>query len=257
MTRWLGGLLLLIILLAFVLPDPVRAGNTTGAAINSVVSFVKSAGSSVMSQSGGVAGTGPGGVGTYPYGGVESGDGSVDGVLGGTSLQGLDAAAESPAVPVANAVPGLAFSAPVQLHIPAIGVTSGFVPLGLGLDGSLDVPSSAGAVGWYTDAPAPGQNGPGVVTAHVDWEHQLGAFHDLGRLRPGNDVTIGRADGTTVTFRVTRVAAFPKAHFPTQEVYGSTADAQLRLITCGGRFDTLTRSYDDNIVVFATMVGHT
>ena len=38
-------------------------------------------------------------------------------------------------------------------------------------------------------------------------------------------------------FTVTRVARYPKDAFPTAEVYGPTADAELRLITCGGAFD--------------------
>ncbi len=33
--------------------------------------------------------------------------------------------------------------------------------------------------------------------------------------------------------------------------------AGLRLITCGGEFDRQARSYDDNIVAFADLVGFT
>jgi len=58
-----------------------------------------------------------------------------------------------------------------------------------------------------------------------------------------------------VTFRVTRVAEYPKTQFPTDEVYGSTDTPEMRLISCGGRFDCNTRSYEDNIVVYAGMVG--
>jgi hypothetical protein len=36
---------------------------------------------------------------------------------------------------------------------------------------------------------------------------------------------------------------------------GNTDDAQLRLITCGGAFDDAARSYEDNVIVFATLVG--
>ena len=78
------------------------------------------------------------------------------------------------------------------------------------------------------------------------------------RLKPGNDVTIDRADGLAVTSRVTRVPEYPeypKVQFPTNEVYGSSDAAELRLITCGRRFDSNTHSYDDTIVAFAGMVG--
>jgi len=39
-------------------------------------------------------------------------------------------------------------------------------------------------------------------------------------------------------------------------VYGDTATAQLRLITCGGTFDSTAHSYNDNIVVYASLVPH-
>ena len=37
----------------------------------------------------------------------------------------------------------------------------------------------------------------------------------------------------------------------TAKVYGDVDSAQLRLITCGGEFDSSARSYVDNIVVYA------
>jgi Sortase domain len=78
-------------------------------------------------------------------------------------------------------------------------------------------------------------------------------FFELRRLREGNRVHVDRADGTTVTFTVRRVARYPKRNIPDAEVYGTTPDPQLRLITCGGSFDRARRSYRDNIVVYATL----
>ncbi len=34
-------------------------------------------------------------------------------------------------------------------------------------------------------------------------------------------------------------------------MYGDTEGAELRLITCGGEFDEKSRSYRDNVVVYA------
>src|SRR4051794_41868615 len=44
MPRWLTTFLVLLILFAFVLPDPVRAGNAVGNAIDSTAVFFQSAG---------------------------------------------------------------------------------------------------------------------------------------------------------------------------------------------------------------------
>ena len=64
-----------------------------------------------------------------------------------------------------------------------------------------------------------------------------------------------RADHTVAVFRVDRVVSYPKDHFPTLEVYGNTDHAALRLITCGGKFDFSTHSYESNIVAYASLVS--
>jgi hypothetical protein len=66
---------------------------------------------------------------------------------------------------------------------------------------------------------------------------------------------VKRVDGTAATFRVERVARYPKSAFPTGQVFGEVARPELRLITCGGELDRLTHNYRDNVVVFASMVG--
>ena len=64
-----------------------------------------------------------------------------------------------------------------------------------------------------------------------------------------------RADGTTAVFSVDRVASHPKTQFPTDEVYGDTDHAALRLVTCGGAFDERSRSYTENVIVHASLAG--
>ena len=149
-------------------------------------------------------------------------------------------------------------AAPVAVDIPAIGVTSDLMRLGLNGDGTVEVPPLADddQAGWYEKGPAPGAVGPAVLLGHVDSaEFGPGVFFDLGALQPGDEVTVTREDGTVAVFAVDRVERHPKDDFPTIEVYGNTDDAQLRLITCGGDFDSAVRSYEDNVVAFATLVA--
>ena len=78
-------------------------------------------------------------------------------------------------------------------------------------------------------------------------------FHRLGSMRSGDRVSVTRKDGRTAVFTVSRVARFPKAQFPSQEVYGAIDHAGLRLITCGGTYDAAKHRYLDNVVVFARL----
>jgi sortase (surface protein transpeptidase) len=76
-------------------------------------------------------------------------------------------------------------------------------------------------------------------------------FARLATVRKGARIRVDRADGTTVTFRVTSVSRVPKTRFPTDLVYAPTLDPSLRLVTCGGGFDRTRESYRDNVIAFA------
>jgi hypothetical protein len=160
--------------------------------------------------------------------------------------------AVTPYLPAYHATPVvLRVADPTRVQIPAIGVDAAIVPLGLRPDGTMDVPVDYGTASWYTGGPRPGENGPAVIAGHVDSETAPAVFYRLHHLHPGDEVDVPRADGTRSTFVVTRVARFEKEGFPTQEVFGPTADAELRLVTCGGDFDFTRLSYRANVVVFA------
>ncbi|MDQ1483195.1 MAG: hypothetical protein QOF35_1271 [Actinomycetota bacterium] len=144
-------------------------------------------------------------------------------------------------------------SSPVRLRIASIGVDTGLMPLGLRANGAMQVPPGGFPAGWYTGGPTPGELGPAVIAGHVD-TNGPGVFYRLRNIRRGDRVTVTRADGRKPVFRVTRVAQFPKNRFPSKLVYGNVDHAALRLITCGGSFNSRVGHYEDNLVVFADLV---
>jgi hypothetical protein len=169
---------------------------------------------------------------------------------------------DSAGTPGANAVPGatalttgplMSTSPPTRVSIPSLAVTSTVVDLGLRPDGTMEVPDGADAVGWFVKAPTPGSLGPAVLAGHVNWKSRDGAFAGLHTLRAGDPVNVARRDGTVAMFEVTKVERYAKDRFPTDAVYGAIDHAGLRLITCGGEFDSDRGSYQDNIVVYAAL----
>ncbi|MER5648003.1 class F sortase [Streptosporangium sp. NPDC002524] len=141
---------------------------------------------------------------------------------------------------------------PVRLRVPAIGVSTAVIALRLDARNKLVAPVRFDRVGWNKAGPEPGEAGAAVIAGHVDSRTGPAVFHRLGKLRPGHRVHVDRADGSTVTFTVRRLARFPKSRIPDRQVYGSAKGAELRLITCGGTFDRKRRSYRDNVIVFAS-----
>lgn len=144
-------------------------------------------------------------------------------------------------------------SEPVRLLIPSIAVDSGVLPLGLDADGAMEAPKAGFPAGWYTGSPMPGELGPAVLAGHVDWNGPA-VFFRLRELAAGDEVVVERKDGVVATFRVSSVQQFGKDAFPTDLVYGDLDHAGLRLVTCGGPFDTTAGSYTDNLVVFAELL---
>jgi Sortase domain len=147
-----------------------------------------------------------------------------------------------------------AVAEPVSLVIPAIHVSTRLIRLGVTSAGTLQVPGTTAVAGWYTGSPRPGEPGGAVIAGHVDSKLGPGVFVRLDMLTPGEKVFVRRADGTLAVFTITAVRSYPKTGFPTSAVYGPTPDAQLRLITCGGTFDSVTGHYLSNTIAYASLV---
>ncbi len=163
-----------------------------------------------------------------------------------------------PAVPVQamnelTTGPVMGTSRPTRVTIPKLHVTSGLMELDRAADGTMQVPPNADVVGWYTGAPTPGALGPAILAGHDDWAGKDGAFANLNQLVPGDEIAVNREDGGVAVFAVAKVEQRAKAAFPTAEVYGPINRAGLRLITCGGQFDTGSGHYKDNVIVFANL----
>lgn len=150
-------------------------------------------------------------------------------------------------------------SRPMHLSVPAIGVASDLKKIGLNSAGEIKTPPLVrdSHAYWLTVSPTPGQLGPATIIGHVDSAaYGPGVFFRLGAVHQRDKISVTRADGIVAVFEVERVVEYPKAHFPTQQVYGNLDHAGLRLITCGGTFDPSIGSYERNIVVYASLVSN-
>jgi sortase (surface protein transpeptidase) len=142
---------------------------------------------------------------------------------------------------------------PVRIEIPRIGVASALDRLGRAPDGTIQEPRRWAVAGWYAPGTRPGDPGSAVILGHVDSKGGPAVFFRLRQLRRGDQLKVGRADGSVVRFVVQRTAQYPKRRFPTEEVYYPTLTPTLRLVTCGGTFDATAGHYRSNIIVFAAL----
>jgi sortase (surface protein transpeptidase) len=162
-------------------------------------------------------------------------------------------------VPTAKPDPAalaLSRSTPVKLQIPSIGVSAPIEQVGLLTDGEVQTPPLTvhNLTGWYKYGPTPGEDGASVILGHVDDYQGLSVFYYLKDLTKGDQIGVTLADGITANFVVDGLQKASKDNFPTQQVYGKIGYPGLRLITCGGTFDSATGHYDANIIVYAHLV---
>lgn len=144
---------------------------------------------------------------------------------------------------------GLSRSVPQRLRIPSIDVNSRLTVLGLQDDGqTMQLPASADQIGWYNGSPTPGEKGASIIAGYIQSGRQPGVLATLAQLKPGQDITVQRKDGTTVVFTVDRIEQYPHGTFPATQVYAASNNPTLRIVTVGG-----TLHPDDkpgNVVVY-------
>jgi hypothetical protein len=144
---------------------------------------------------------------------------------------------------------------PVRLDLPGRAVTAPVVPVGTGPDGALVIPDPPQTVGWWAPGALAGSgSGTVVVAGHVDSRLEgIGALAVLPDLTVGEDAVLTGEHGAVLRYRVVARREFVKTALP-PGTFDRTGAPRLVLITCGGRFDRGTRSYEDNIVVYAEPV---
>ncbi|MDQ0793270.1 class F sortase [Streptomyces sp. B1I3] len=150
----------------------------------------------------------------------------------------------------------LVHSRPLKVAIPAIFIEAPVIGLGLDGKGRLGAPplSEPKVAGWYERGASPGEAGTALIVGHRDTKTGPAIFLNLNALHRGDKVRVVRADRKTAVFTVDAVKTYTKDEFPDDKVYGATGRPELRLLTCGGRFDKKA-GYSANVVVFAHLTS--
>jgi hypothetical protein len=158
--------------------------------------------------------------------------------------------------PTTQAARAMSRSTPTKISIPSIGVYAPITSVGIATDGTIDAPpiDDNNLAGWFSGGPAPGQNGPAVIVGHVDGPKGESVFYQLGKLKPGEKVQVNLANHRVAMFGVYSVEYYPKGKFPGSRIYGDYSRPGLRLITCGGKYAGGALEYEDNVVVYASLL---
>ncbi len=144
---------------------------------------------------------------------------------------------------------------PKYLRLPSID-TQGFIQkMGVDQRKQVAVPTNIHLAGWFTSSPAPGEPGLSIIDGHLDGVQKPGIFAKLDHLKPHDLFNVELANGEVRQFRVVSVQSVPTDK-AAAVLFSQTPGIarQLNLITCGGTFNTASRSYDHRVIVTSEYV---
>jgi len=145
--------------------------------------------------------------------------------------------------------PALAMS----LVIPKIKVNAPIESVGVTAKGDMGVPQGSNNVAWYKLGTKIGDIGSAVIDGHYGiWENGTPAvFNDLVKLQKGDEISVKDSNGSTTTFIVRDFKTYGPNDEATDIFISRDGQAHLNLITCGGKFSRVLKSYPSRLVIFS------
>lgn len=143
---------------------------------------------------------------------------------------------------------------PRTVLIPKLRVNSRVRQMTVDKDGSLDAPKNIHDAGWYNDSAKPGSPGGAMLLdGHVSGPTQKGVFYKLETLQKDDIVTVERGDGKKIDYKVVKVEVKKATDLDMSQMLLPVVSGKhgLNLITCTGKFNASTKTFEDRALVFA------
>ena len=140
---------------------------------------------------------------------------------------------------------------PMRIVIPKIGVNAYVQNVGVDQNQQIAVPNNIHIAGWFVDTVQPGEQGLSIIDGHVNGPtSDEGVFHRLKELAIDDEIRIVQGNGIERPFKVRITQSVPTEETATL-LYSQdpSIQRQLTLITCTGRYNSETRSYDQRQIV--------
>lgn len=144
---------------------------------------------------------------------------------------------------------------PRVLRIPKISVEARVLALNIAPTGALKAPANVFDTGWYKDSSRPGEAGAMVVDGHVSGPTKGGVFKNLSKLAKGDKVEVERGDGSKFTYTVQATKVFDADKLDMSSVMVPIVPGKpgLNIITCAGKFNKTTNTFEQRTVVYAVI----
>lgn len=143
---------------------------------------------------------------------------------------------------------------PTKISIPSANIESSIERVGVDAAGKMQAPSSAKIVSWYQFGALAGENGNVVLSGHKDSSFGPGVFYTLESIKKGNPITVTDAKGGIFEYITINTQVIASENLPVKEIFSEQKKAKnLYLITCAGRWNIFSKTYDQRVLVHAQL----
>lgn len=144
---------------------------------------------------------------------------------------------------------------PKKIIIVPVGVDAYVQKVGVDQNKEVAAPSNLHMVGWFVDTVRPGQKGLSLIDGHVSGRKNDGVFKDLEKLNVGDQFLVQLGNDSEVKYRVMGKRSAPvKDSVSIMFSQNPKVSSQLNLVTCSGKYDERTHSYDERLTVMAERI---
>ena len=144
---------------------------------------------------------------------------------------------------------------PLSIQLPTVKAEGFIQQVGADKDNRMVVPNNVHMAGWYTGSPLPGNDGLSIIDGHVHGLYAKGIFYNIGKLKADDKFSVTFGDKSVKNFKVKKVQTTTVEEANTAlYVRDNSIAKQLNLITCGGKFDKDTKTYDARVIVVAESI---
>lgn len=142
---------------------------------------------------------------------------------------------------------------PTKLEIPSLKVDAPIEDVGRLENGQMGVPQDPDNIGWFEPGILPGAQGNAVMAGHIDSLTGPAVFHNLAKLKQGDEVVVHGEEGEVIRFIVTKTESYPRNDAPVEEIFGFNYSSGLTLITCIGEFNRDAQTHEERFVVYTEL----
>lgn len=146
---------------------------------------------------------------------------------------------------------------PRFLRIPSLGVFSRIKNLGVTPEGAVDAPRNIYDTGWYNGSARPGSKaGSSLILGHVSGWTGPGVFKRINELPIGGEFEIEKGTGEVIKYSVVRSEQIPVDQIDMGKVLSAEEAGKhdLKLMTCSGRYNSSTETFEDRFIVYAKRI---